>query len=239
MDVTERVQALRTAKSLISASPLMAHMNKYNRDQLSYDVATETTGFRYEFHLDPQITSWAAANPSIQLSLNYATDPKGSRLDEAGGRVVDNFLYLRFSTSTTEMTLSMFRQREAMMSMVYMLTEMLETLLPPRITITMETSAEVVEKRKRSSEQSESEKMLASLGHSMLKGLRKGGSSRTRRLTQSYVDLNGAYPASGTYRYKHVKAVYRNGHPKEVAYYKLRVIGTDEPIVSVQHVAEL
>ena len=120
-----------------------------------------------------------------------------------------------------------------------MLTEMLETLLPPRITITMETSAEVVEKRKRSSEQSESEKMLASLGHSILKGLRKGGASRTRRLTQSYVDLNGAYPASGTYRYKHVKAVYRNGHPKEVAYYKLRVIGTDEPIVSVQRVAEL
>ena len=239
MDVAERVQALRTAKSLISASPLVAHMNKYNRDQLSHDVEAQTTGLRYEFHLEPQITSWSVPNPSIQLSLIYASDPKGSRLDETGAKVVDNFLSLRLSTSTTDMTLSMLRQREAMMSMVYMLAEMLETLLPPRITITMETSEEVVDKEKRSSEQRQSEEMLVSLGHSILKGLRTGGAHRARRLTQSYVDRIGAYPASGTYRYKHVKVVDSKGRPKEVAYYKLRVIGTDEPIVHVQRVAEL
>lgn len=241
MNTAPRTEALRTAKALIGAHGLVAHMNKYNRDNLSREVLHDTTGLRYEFLLDPNRNSWAAANPSCTVSVQYTSDPAGGRVDASGGMVVDYALRITVSASATDMDVETFRQRESMMSMLGMLCEMLHASLPETMTLVMETAEELADKKQRSKEQLIGQEIFSNIGSAVLKGLRKGGAARTFRLTEQYHSTAGEYPAQGTYRFRHVRLVDRRGRPKDIAFYTFRVLsgdGTVPPVVAVRRVPE-
>jgi hypothetical protein len=240
MDAFPRIEALRTAKMLIASHGIVAHMNKYNQDVLARDVQDGTIGLRYDFHIDPLRNGWADANPSCSLNVVYVTDPKGSRIDETGAMVVDNFLRITVSASSGDMTLDVFRRREGMLSMLGMLCEMLQEVLPPKLSLIMETPQMVVDNARKAFEQQVGQQIFANLGPDAFKGLRRDGVGRSFRLTSAYSSPDGKYPETGTYRFRHVRVTDRRGHARDVAYYSIKAFGSDgtvPPTVSIRRVS--
>lgn len=241
MDATIRMEALRVAKGLVCAHGIMTHMSKHNRATLAQDVKPDTIGLRYDFQLDPNQNQWAAGNPSCSLSIMYTSDSAGSYINEAGFMVIDNVLRITVSTSSNDMSLSVLRRREGMIAMLEMLGEVLTAALPPRITLTLQTPAEIEDSARRTSEQVVSAQIFANLGAEAFKGMRCNGSARVHRLTEGYASHDGKFPEPGQYRFRHVRSTDRKGYPKEIAYYLLRVLPASEnvpPLVSIRRVEE-
>lgn len=242
MDASPRIAALRTAKAIIGSHGIVAYMNKYNRDVLARDVHDSTTGVRYDFHIDPSLTSWSDSNPSVSVAVNYTSDPNGSRLDPTGAMVVDNTLRITVSTSSNDMDLATLRRREGMIATLGMLCEMLTTMLPPKLTLTMETPEQVAASAKRSFEQRVGQQLFNHVGERALKGLRKRGSARSFRATELLRDGDGKYPTTGTYHFRHVRSTTSRGTPKDIAYYRFRVYaagdGTLPPSFAVYRIDE-
>ena len=240
MDNTPRIDALRLAKSLIGSHGIVFHMNKYNRDMLSHEVRPDSTGIRYDFLLDPQRDSWSDRNPSCSLSISYGSESKGGRMDDAGAMVLDHQRRISISASGNDMDLETFRRRESMVSQLAMLCEMLESSLPQKITTVLETPEEVTDRKQRASEQLTSMNIVRELGESVLRGLRRGGRPRHKHIPDSYASAYGALPATGTYRYRHIKTVDRRGMPREIHYYTLTVYGgaSSSPMVSIRRLKE-
>ena len=230
MDHSARMTALKTAKALVAAHGLAAHMNKYNLDQLSREVREDTSGLRCDFHLDPKASAWGDQNPSCSLLLNYSADPKGSRLADDKSVVLDSHLVVKVSAGGNDMTLETLRRREAMLSMLGMLCEMLVTSLPATVTSTLETAVEHADKTQRTMEQVVGQQILIALGSEAFKGLRKNGAFRSFRLPPTYASADGKYPDSGTYRFRHVRSTDSRGRPRDVAHYSIRVYGSDGSI---------
>ena len=240
MDATPRIEALRTAKAIIGSHGVVAHMNKYNRDVLAREVTEGSTGMRYDFNLDPTRSAWHESNPSVTLAVIYNADPKGAQLNEEGAMVMDNHLRIAVATSGGDMDLETLKRRESMVSMIAMLGEMLTTMLPQKITLTMESPSQVVERTQRAAEQLVGKQIYDNLGDAAFKGLRIGGSSRALRLTPAYASATGKYPDPGTYRFRHVRRADRRGYPKEVANYSIRVYGCGDgtlpPSIAIRRV---
>lgn len=240
MDPTPRIEALRTAKMIIASHGIVAYMNKYNQDVLARDVQENTIGLRYDFHIDPSKNSWSEANPSCSLNISYSSDPKGSRIDETGAMVVDNTLRITLSTSAGEMDPVMFRRREGMLSMLGMLCEMLQEVLPQKLTLVMETPQVVADNARKSFEQQVGQQIFTNLGPDAFKGLRRDGVGRSFRLTPAYSSPDGKYPETGTYRFRHVRVTDRRGHARDVAYYSIKAFGSDgtvPPTISIRRVS--
>lgn len=240
MDATPRREALRTAKAIIASHGMVAHMNKYNLDALSREVTDGSTGMRYDFSLDPSRSAWHESNPSVTLGVVYNADPKGAQLNSEGAMVLDNYLRIVVGTSSGDMDLETLKRREGMITMLAMLAEMLTTTLPQKITLTMETPAQVAERTQRQAEQIVGNQIYDNLGEAAFKGLRAGGSYRSFRLTSAYVSADGKYPEPGTYRFRHARRIDRKGHPKEVIHYSIRVFGGGDgslpPTVAVRRI---
>lgn len=239
MDHSARMNALATAKTVIAAHGLTAHMNKYNRDLLSTPVQLSHSGIRYDFHLDPTRDSWAPHNPSCTLGVSYAADPRGAQQDESGSTVLTQHLRISGTVSGNDMTLDVMRRRENMMSLFTMLCEMLTATLPQTVVSVLETPAEAAARKQTSMEQLVGSEIIMALGPDAVKGLRRDGAARSFRLGPNYASSSGKYPDSGTYRYKHVRQVDRRGRPKDIAYYSIRVYGTDgttPPTLSIRRV---
>ena len=197
-------------------------------------------GMRCDFNLDPARSAWHESNPSVTLVVAYNADPKGAQLNDEGAMVLENYLRIAVGTSGGDMDLETLKQRESMVSMVAMLGEMLTTTLPQKITLTMESPAQVVERTQRQHEQFVGKQIYDNLGEAAFKGLRVNGSGRFVRLTSTYASVTGKYPDSGTYRFRHVRRVDRRGCPKEVANYSIRVFGCGDgslpPSVSIHRI---
>ena len=240
MDATPRIEALRTAKAIIGSHGVVAHMNKYNRDVLAREVTEGSMGMRCDFNLDPARSAWHESNPSVTLVVAYNADPKGAQLNDEGAMVIENYLRIAVGTSGGDMDLETLKQRESMVSMVAMLGEMLTTTLPQKITLTMESPAQVVERTQRQHEQLVGKQIYDNLGEAAFKGLRVNGSGRFVRLTSTYASVTGKYPDSGTYRFRHVRRVDRRGCPKEVTHYSIRVYGCGDgslpPSVAIRRI---
>lgn len=220
MDASQRRQALQLAKGIIVSHGMMNYMNKYNKDQLSRQPDDGTTGLRYEYHLDPTITSWSACNPTCTLSITYAVSPAGARVDEAGDTVVDNTLRISVSASATDMDVSMLQRREGMISSLGMLCELLQATLPPVVQVRLETATETAARKNAEKEQQVAFRIVDHIGEPALKGLVSGGRPRVVTLDSSYADK---YPEPGRYRFKRIISTDRRGRPRETRYYVLNV----------------
>lgn len=231
MDNTTRTQALTIAKALISSHGLSNHMNKYNREAISREIRDDTTGLRYDFHLDPFADSWSSTNPSCSLSVVYELDPKGSRIADDGSVVVDSTLRVGVTLSGSEMSVETLRRREGMVTLLGMLCELLTASLPSKVTSLLETREQAIERRKLASEQLIGDQIMKNIGHAALKGLRRGGTPRRVRLTEAYTSKTGDYPEAGTYRYRYVRSVDNRGRPREMVHYlmKVHVAANGEP----------
>lgn len=229
MDHSAKLEALKTAKMIISSHGLTCHMNKYNKDALTREIPPNATSLRYEFHLEPTRDSWSASNASCTLSVAYNVDQKGARVADDGSVVIDNHLKISVGVGGSDMDLATFRRREDMTSMLFMLCEMLETSLPPITTSLLETAREAEDRKRRDFEQRVSIDIMTNVGHDSLKGLRKGGSAKSFRLTESFCSATGKYPEPGTYLYRYVRSTDRRGRPKDIAFYSIRVFGSIQP----------
>lgn len=228
MDSSRRTEALRLAKQCISTHGMVNYMNKYNRDLLSRPVEDGTTGLRYEFHMDPLVTTWSVSNPSCTLLVTYSPSHAGTRMNEAGDAIVDHLLRVAVSTSATDMDVAMLLRRENMVASLGMLCELLQASVPPLVEVCTETAAEREARRAADHEQVTSSRIMDHVGHDTLKGLVSGGRPRLATLGDSYVTSFGSYPECGRYRFKKVMTTDRRGRPRDVRHYVIDVTSRHE-----------
>lgn len=236
MDHSARIEALRTAKAVIASHGITFHMNKYTRDLLSREVLPDSIALKYDFQLDPARDSWSSSNPTCSVRVGYEQTTRGGRVTEDGSLVSDQHLRITVSASASDMDLETLRRREGMISLLSMLCDMLNETLPPVVVSTIESAAEIQDRKQRESEQTIGQEIVHNINPHSLKGLRRGGASRTYRLTEAYASSTGKYPPPGTYRFRHVRSTDSRGRPREVANYTLRVMGdgvNSPPIVMV------
>jgi len=238
MDHSARTAALRTAKTIIASHGISYHLNKYHRDQLARNTDDSSNGVRYDFQLDPARDSWHSSNPGCSICVNYVAESSSGKPDETGAIVLDSNLRVTVSATASDMNVEVFRQREEMISLLSMLCDILTATLPATVRSILETPEENVEKTRRRAEQAVGTKIVTNIGGVVeLKGLRRGGAGRSFRLTDSYSNTYGQYPDQGTYRYRHVKSVYRHGNPREITNYVFRVFAStpDRPPLVTAH----
>lgn len=220
MDKTQLVAHLETARSLIAAHGIVAHMTEYSRSRLGSPVTPEDICLRFEFCLDPKKATWDPSNASVTLSLDFRRDDQ-FEVDGDTHRKYKSRVRLSFSAG--EVDVDSLRRRENMMSTVVMLMEMLTTTLPPQVTLLVATA------QQKADEARERELLDAGMAlgrfieSSATKGLRTGGKSRTVPFPTSYIEKHGAPLAEGVYPYKQVRRWNRRGDASEVANYILRV----------------
>lgn len=225
MDHSARIEALRTAKALIASHGITFHMNKYTRDLLAREVLPDSIGVKYDFQLDPARDSWSSSNPTCSVGVSYVQTTRGGRVTEDGSLVSDQHLRITVSASASDMDLETLRKREGMISLLSMLCDMLNETLPPVVVSTIESAAEIQDRKQREFEQTIGQEIVHNINPLSLKGLRRGGASRTYRLTEAYTSSTGKYPPPGTYRFNHVRSTDSRGRPREIAKYTLRVLG--------------
>lgn len=224
MDHSARIEALRTAKALIASHGITFHMNKYTRDLLSREVLPDCYAVKYDFQLDPARDSWSSSNPSCSVSVGYVQTTRGGRVTEDGSLVSDQHLRISVSASASDMDLETLRKREGMISLLSMLCDMLNETLPPMVVSTIETASEIQDRKQRENEQTIGQEIVNNINPHSLKGLRRGGTGRTYRLTGAYASSTGQYPPPGLYRFRHVRSTDSRGRPRDVANYTFRVI---------------
>jgi hypothetical protein len=226
MDHSARIEALRMAKAIIASHGITFHMNKYTRDHLAREVLPETCALKYDFNLDPTRDSWSSNNPSCSVNVGYVHNANaGPQLAEDGSRILVQPLRVTVSASASDMDIDTLRKREGMISLLSMLCDMLTASLPSVVVSTIETAAEIGDRKQREIEQVIGQEIANNINVNSLKGLRRGGTSRTYRLTEAYTSSTGKYPPPGTYRFRHIRSTDSRGRPREIANYILRVIG--------------
>ena len=220
MDRSSITAALNVARGLVLSHGIANHMNAYSRKQASAEISESAGVVRFDFVLDPNKSMWGSDNPCCSIVVGYAADPKGARQHEDGSVVMDHFRYVTCRAGTEDINLARFREREAMLNNLVMLGEMIESVLPPSLTILIMSSEDAKEKRRREGEQLVGSLIHESIGAHSLKGLRKGGSSRVFRL-----HMTASPPAEGRYEYTHIRRRNSRGQAVDKAKYVIRVHG--------------
>ena len=147
-----------------------------------------------------------------------------------GGIYRDHKRRLHIRYGSGEANFSDFKMRENFVSSLLMLCEMIESLTPENITVTVETPEEGVKRLRREFEQKIGSQIYDVLTKDDFKNLRKGGKARLSRIPDSYVSYYGSLPEQGTYAYKHVARRNRRGQILEYVDYVFRVHPSSEEI---------
>ena len=220
MDKSQLVAHLETARSLIAAHGIVAHMTEYSRSRLGNPVTPEDICLRFEFCLDPKKATWDPSNASVTLALDF----RGGDQFEVDGDTLRNYKSrVRVSFSAGDVDVDSLRRRENMMSTVVMLMEMLTTTLPQQVTLVVATAQQKADEARKRELLDAGKELGRFIESSATKGLRTGGKSRTVPFPTRYIEKHGAPLADGVYPYKQVRRWNRRGDASEVANYSLRV----------------
>lgn len=207
MDYTPITEALEKARLIISAHGLVKHMPDYSKKDLGQPVNTNHSALRYEFLLDPTISSYSSENYSATFSVNY----DGKQTERDGGIYYDLQLNTSVRLSAMELRSKNIVARENMISSLMMLCDMVELSLPKEITITVWTPEQLRDKRAREKEQIVARDIHHSIGKECIKNLRAGGKPKLTQIPHKYVERYGEMPPEGTYRYSTSKYSRRGG----------------------------
>lgn len=216
MDRTPVTSALSTAKLLVAAHGISSYLAHHSRPVAARTVESTDSGFRLEYVLDPSRSPWQD-NPGCSIYVSYIASKTGQRTTEEGAVVLDHHLNISVRASTDDMTIKRLKEREAIISHLTMLCEMLEVTLPPVVMVVIMTPDQLKEKTQTDMEQTTGAMIHEALGRDAFKGLRKGGSPRTFHNSSNF--------ASGSYRYTHVRRRNSRGHAVESAKYVIGVYG--------------
>ena len=222
MDRSPLTNALRMAKDVISTHGIVQYMNENSKNwALNRPIEDPSDGIQFDFSLDPKKSPWDSYNCSFCLRVNYATD--GIDREISGGVYRNYKRKVKINYSSAEVTTKNCKSRENLISSLLMLCEMLESLLPKDIQLTVFTEQEVLEKKKLFEEQKVSVDIFNSVGPSYIKNLRKGGKGKIARIPESYAQDHGSFPETGDYRFRYDHQYDRRGFPKKTNTYILKV----------------
>jgi hypothetical protein len=219
MDRSAITSALKIAKSIVTSHGISAYLSQHMRSVAARPVEPADTGFRLDYVLDPSRSPWND-NPGCSIHVSYDPDPKGTVKSADGGLVHDYRLSIKVRVGSDDTTIKKMREREAMVSNLSMLCDMLEATLPPVATAFIMTAEQHRDKTKLEAEQLVGGLIHESIGSHSLKGLRTGGTSRFFRLP----DMTPP-PPDGTYRYTHVRKRNSRGRAVDMAKYVIKVHG--------------
>lgn len=231
MDYGHIKNALETARGIISAHGIINYMSDHSKNILAMPVSEGVTSLRFEFSLQPTQPSWAPSNSSCSLVIDY----NGGKYYEVNGDTHRDFASkIRVTHSSGEITLAMLKARENMMSTVMLLLEMIDAVLPSKITVVTETAAQKAEAAHRELFRKIGGQIGTVLGHAALKGIRSGGKRRVKELSPDYIEKYGEMPADGAYPYRQVRRWNRRGDPTEAVQYTFFVRNTENNRTIVQ-----
>lgn len=213
MDRTPLKEALKKAQLIVAAHGMVRYMPQYSKNSLS-NLVDDADRLTYEFLLHPQKSSYNNDNFSCTLCIVYNCERDDER---EGGIYRDYNRRVSIRTGTSDMTLAGIKIRENMIASLTMLVEMIETVIPQRLTVTVMSPEDLREKRQREHEQSIASKIFNVVGKDAVKNLRVEGRPRITRLPDNYAEVNGSMPDIGRYRFEQIRYVNRHGQIKDRA----------------------
>lgn len=214
MDRTALKEVLALVTSVVTSHGIMDNMTPYNRERVAKNF-DHSDGVSFEFNLDPTRSPWDTNNFSCSIRFSYSSDPP--RVDE-GGTYRDHRRRISFSTSGSDVDFSLMRKRENLMNSLVLLGEMIASLTPERLTLTVESPEEAAARRQREHEQVIGGQIYAELEQASLRHLRKGGKPKLVRFAAT------SNQPIGSYRYEHVRRYNRRGYAVETASYRFVVV---------------
>ena len=225
MDRTEIVKALKIARTVVVAHGLANHVPERFKGGLTAEINDYSDFSQYEFYLYPKQSIWDSNNYSCALVIGYTP---GQDIVIDGGIYRDHKRRLHIRYGSGEANLSDFKMRENFVSSLLMLCEMIESLTPESITVTVETPEEVIRRRRREYEQEIGNRIHGVLDKNDFKNLRRGGKARLVRIPDTYTSCYGSLPEQGTYAYRHAARRNRRGSVLEYVNYVFRVHPSSE-----------
>ena len=214
MDRTAIKEALALVTSVVTTHGIMNNMTPYNREKVSKNF-DHSDGVGFDFNLDPTRSAWDSNNFSCSLKFTYVSD---SPRNVDGGTYRDYHRRISFGTSGTDVDLSLMKTRENLMNSLIMVAEMLASVTPQCITLTVESPEEAANRRQKEHEQVVGGQIFAELEKASLKNLRKGGKPRLVRFEKS------TDQPVGSYRYEHVRRYNRRGYAVDKVNYRFIVV---------------
>lgn len=232
MDRTQIIQAIQLARSVITTHGIMSQMSEYNKNRLFRDSSSpdEAEVIRCEFTLDPTRSTWDSNNCSCTINFSYIA---ATTREVDGGTYRDYVRRISFSTQGSDLDFAAFKSRENLISALNMIAEMLISLTPEQIVVTVETPEDGAIRRQKEHEQSVGSQIFHSLEKVATKNLRKGGKARLTRIPDSYLINYAKLPEAGSYRYIHVRRYNRRGTPVEKVSYRFVVPSHDNSCVRI------
>ena len=220
MDRTEIVKALKTAQTVVVSHGMASYIPERFKGSLTVEINEYNDFSQYEFYMRPKQSMWDSNNYSCALVVGYCPG-QDTVVDGGTYRDYKRRLHIRYGSG--EASIGDFKLRENFVSSLMMLCEMVESLTPESITITVETPEEGVKRLRREFEQNIGGRIHSSLDKKDFKNLRKGGKSRLVRIPDVYVNNWGSLPDPGTYAYKHIIRKDRGGRVAAFTKYLFRV----------------
>ncbi|NBP01873.1 MAG: hypothetical protein EBU90_17390 [Proteobacteria bacterium] len=211
MDRSELKKALKLARNIVMTHGITNHMTEhYKESLLRYDESEYHDHNQYEFLLDPKRSGWSNGNFVCCLNVGYES---GENVLVAGGFYRDYFRRISIRYGNSEFSLEQVKERENFINSLLMVAEMIESCIPQKITLTVETPEEVTNRKRKEHEQNVGFQIYHELGSSSFKNLRTGGKGRICRIPDSYLNVHENMPEAGTYRYTHIDKRDRRGRP--------------------------
>jgi len=208
MDRSPVKDALEKSRLIISSHGMVNYMPDYAKNSLMNPINEASSGLTFDFCLYPKKSIYDSNNCNCSLVVNYSSS---GDIERDNGIYRDYICSVFVRMSSSELTLQMLKKRENMIELLFMLIEMIESIIPKKLTLTVTTPEQLKENKKIHHEQIISEQIFSIAGKNSILNLRKGGKSKTTLLSQKYAEVYGSMPAPGKYRFKHIKNVNRKG----------------------------
>ena len=220
MDKTPLKEALEKAQLIVASHGMTNYMPKYSKSSLT-NIVGDVDRLTFDFQLYPEKSSYDSNNFSCSLCIayNYQRDE-----EREGGIYRDYAARVSIRLGSIDATLKTIAVRENMISTLTMLIEMIEAVIPPRITVTVMSPEDLKSKRQREHEQKIASQVFDTLGKDSVKNLRVNGKPKITRITEKYVEYYGSMPEPGRYRFNQIRYVNRRGVVKDQATFMFEVI---------------
>lgn len=219
-NMTAIKDALEVVRGIVSAHGITHYMQAHSKNTLSHPLDLGTTSVRYEFSLDTSQPYWVANNPSCTLAIDYSG---GDHYDVSGDTHRNYKAKIRLQYSSGEVSLQNMKPREDMMSTIMLVAEMINAVIPQKITVVTETFAQKEEASRQNAQRLIGDRIGKSYGRLAMKGIRSGGKKRTLTFPAAYLEKYGEPPPEGSYPFKQIRRWNRRGDAVEVVNYTLFV----------------
>lgn len=221
MDSRKLTEAIRLANTIVSTHGFInSHMRTADRE---YQLRIPSEGDvrrRYDFHMDPLMSAYSYSNCTCTLSISY--NPLPDR--EIEGEIRREYKRtLKLSSSGMDLEFEQLPARENFIQGITMLGNMLASMTPEKVEITILDSQGLIAKKDADRRAVVGERIADLLGRDKFMNLRRGGASRSYRFPEQYQALWGDVPENGDYTWKQIRRRDRRGQILDHADFRITV----------------